>query len=343
MPVTSARRTGAATTVRSIAVGESRVVPLLALTVVVGAIFALLGPGFLSSFNINSLTQVAAQSAVIGLAQAALMVMGRINLAVGGIGVVVVAFIGILSTSTGLPLPLILLLALGLGALAGALMAAVELLTGLNSFVVTLAFLSVYQGGVLLLTQATHYQVSDPTLTRIGNGMFLSPYLSPLLAVAVVIGVLLWLFYFRTSPGWKARAVGANQRAAAASGIRVKRTVVQGYMLSGVLSAVAGIMEIARLAEASPSTGSDWLLLSFIGPLLAGVALSGGSISIAGIIIGSLFYGGIFSGLVILNVPTYWLTLAQAVVLLAALVLGQLGPKLARRLAGSRTRGVRNA
>jgi len=310
---------------RAALVRQKRTISLLALTGVAWLVFSLLGQGFFSSFNTLSLNQVMAQSIVIGFAQAALMVLGRINLAVGGIGVVVVASIGLMANYTGLPLLVILALALLVGALAGALMAVVEIFTKLNSFVVTLAFLSVYRGGELLLTQATHYPVSSSELLTLGNGTFLTPYLSPQVVVALVVAVLLWFFYFRTSAGWKSRAVGASERAAAASGINVTRAVVLGYVVSGLLCAVAAILVTAQLAEASPDTGSDWLLLSFIGPLLAGVALSGGIISIGGIIAGSLFYGSIFSGLIIMAVPSYWLTMAQAVVLLGALVLGEFG------------------
>lgn len=321
----------------------SRVVPLVVLITVLWVAFSLAGNGFLSSFNVNSMTQLIGQGVILGLAQAVLLVLGRINLAVGGVGVTVVAVIGLLVTHTGLPLVLVLLVGLAVGALAGAVMAAVEIYSGLNSFVVTLAFLSVYQGGVLLVTQATHYPVDSPGLLTVGNGNFVSPFVSPLFVIALCVALGLWFVYFRTAIGWKSLAVGANERAAAASGINVRRTVLFGYALSGVLSAVAAVMETARLAEASPSTGSDWLLLSFIGPLLAGVALSGGTLSVAGIVLGYTFYGSIFSGLVIMNVSTYWLTLAQALVLLSALVLGQLGDPASPLRSWRRKKGTAHA
>lgn len=318
------------------AAGGGRILSLLALTVLAWLAFALLGRGFLSSFTLYALTQAVAIGAVVGFAQAALLVLGRINLAVGGVGVVVSALVGLLDNYTNLPLLWIVVLAIGTGAVAGAIMALVEIKSGLNSFVVTLAFLSVYQGGVLLLTQAAHYQINIPQLLSIGNDPIGLPWLSPLLIIAVVAAALLWVFYFRTVPGWKSRAVGANQRAAEASGINAPRIVLLGYVVSGALSAVAAIMVTAQLADSSPTTGGDWLLLSFVGPLLAGVLLTGGTISIWGIVVGALFYGSIFSGFAVLNVPTYWLTLLQAVVLLVALVLGQAKIRRRRRQSSPR-------
>lgn len=303
--------------------GGARIASLLGLTVVAWVMFSALGEGFLSAFSLFALTQAVAVSAIVGFAQAALLVLGRINLAVGGIGVVVSATVGVLDNYTSIPVLWIIVIALVTGAVAGAVMAMVEIYSGLNSFVVTLAFLSVYQGGVLLLTQAAHYPIDLPEFLSIGNGQFLAPWLSPLLVITVVVAAGLWVLYFRTVPGWQSRAVGANQRAAEASGINVRRAVLLGYVVSGVLCAVAGMMVTAQLADSSPTTGSDWLLLSFVGPLLAGVLITGGSISIWGILVGGIFYASIFSGFAVLNVPTYWLTLLQAVVLLIALVLGR--------------------
>lgn len=302
----------------------SPVAGLLPLIIGTWIVFAAIGHGFLSSFNINSLTQLAAEDIVIGFAQAALLVLARMNLAVGGIGVAVVACCGFLATSTSLPLALVFVIGLIVGAAAGAVIAVAELRSGLSSFIVTLAFLSIFTGGVLLATKAVHYRIASSGLSKFGNGNLFTPYLSPLLAVAVIVGILLWLLYFRSGLGWRSLAVGANERAAAASGVDVRRVVLAGYVISGLLCAVAGIMEMSRLAEASPATGAAWLFPSFIGPVLGGVALSGGEMSIGGIFLGALFYDSISSGLVILNVSTYWLDLAQGLVLLGALLLGQL-------------------
>lgn len=309
---------------RSRPAGTARIVSLVVLTVVAGTVFTLLGRGFLSDFSLYALTQAVAVNAVVGFAQAALLVLGRINLAVGGVGVVASATVGVLDNYTGIPLIGIVAIALAVGAAAGAVMALVEIYSGLNSFVVTLAFLSVYQGGVLLVTEAAHYPIGIPELLAFGTDQVLFAWVSPLLVVAVVVAAVLWVLYFRTVAGWRSQAVGANQRAAAASGINVRRTVILGYVVSGVLSAVGALMVTSQLADASPTTGGDWLLLSFVGPLLAGVLLTGGTISIWGVLVGAVFYASIFTGFAVLDVPTYWLTLLQALVLLAALMVGQL-------------------
>ena len=98
-------------------------------------------------------------------------------------------FSGYLLVSAGAPLWLAVPLVCGAGVLAALLMGFAELKTGLSSFVVTLAFLSVYTGGALLVTGGQQFQITSPTLSSLGNGTLLSPAVCPLVGLAVACGV----------------------------------------------------------------------------------------------------------------------------------------------------------
>ena len=292
--------------------------------------FTIAGSGFLGSFNLYSIGQLAARDAVLGMAQAMLVAAARMNLAVGGIGAVCTSLLGYLLVSVGAPLWLAIPVILGVGALAAALMGLAELTTGLSSFVVTLAFLSVYSGGALLVTGGRQFQITSQALTALGNGTLLSPAICPLVGVAVACGALCWLLYFRNSLGWKILAVGANERAARVSGVNVSRVVLAAYGLSGLLCAVASIMNASYELNVNAGFGSDWLLPSFIAAVLGGVALTGGEVSVVGILLAALFYDSLQSGLTIVNVPSYWIELPQGLVLLVAVLLDQTRRRRAR-------------
>jgi ribose transport system permease protein len=118
-------------------------------------------------------------------------------------------------------------------------------------------------------------------------------------------------------------AVGANETAAALSGVRVSRVLLLSFALSGALCGVAGMMEMARVSAALPSLGVDWLLPAFIVPVLGGNSLRGGSVSIGGALMAAVFLASINSGLVSLNVAPYWQALTQSIVLLAAVVVDE--------------------
>jgi ribose transport system permease protein len=106
--------------------------------------------------------------------------------------------------------------------------------------------------------------------------------------------------------------------------------VLAAYGLSGLLCAIAAIMNASYELNVNAGFGSDWLLPSFIAAVLGGVALTGGEVSVVGILLAALFYDSLQSGLTIINVPSYWIELPQGCVLLAAVLLDQLRRRRAR-------------
>jgi len=304
-------------------VSRSTVGGLLLLTAVSWGIYQILGNGFLSSYNLFTLSQLVSETAVIGFSQLVVVVIGRLNLAVGAIGVAVVMFSGWLVGPIGAD-PLVgLLAALALGGVLGAILGVLELVTGLSSFIVTLAMSSIYVGIVLIASGGAAVSTLPASITDFGSDSLVVPALSWLVVPIAGITVLLWLLFHRSNLGWKMLAVGANQRAAELSGIRVPRIVIGGFALSGVLAAVAALLEMSRVAAALPSLGVGWLLSSLVVPILGGTPLVGGSVSIGGAVVAALFIESINSGLVSLSVPAYWQQFAQAIVLLVAVTSDQ--------------------
>ena len=303
---------------------------LLLLTAVSWMVYACAGEGFLSSFNLFTVSQLAAETAVIGAAQLVVVAIGHLNLAVGAVGVLVVMSTGWMAGVAGVPVGAAVLLGLAEGAACGALIGLLERLTGLGSFIVTLAMASVLYGLVLIVSGGAAVSTLPASLTDFGANPMLLPALSWLLLPAAIVFALLWLLYRRTVWGWQMLSVGANERAARLSGVPTGRIVVASFALSGLLSAVAAILEMSRVASALPSLGADWLLLAFIVPILGGSPLRGGSVALGGAIVAALFIVSINAGLVSLGVSAYWQQFAQAIVLLLAVF----ADRLTRRRGG---------
>ncbi|WP_429401324.1 ABC transporter permease [Paraburkholderia sp. MM5482-R1] len=293
------------------------------LTVISWGVYQTLGDGFLSNFNLFTLSQLAAETTIIGFAQLVVIVIGRLNLAVGAVGVSVVMFTGWLVGQLNVDPVLGIVAGLLLGSLLGAVMGWLELRTGLNSFIVTLAVQSIYVGAVLILSGGASVSALPASIAVVGSGTLFAPSLSLLVIPVVVVAVLLWCLYHRSSLGWKMLAVGANQRAAELGGVAVPRVVITSFALSGLLSGVAAVMEMTRVSAALPSLGTDWLLSAFVVPILGGTMLAGGSVSIGGAAAAAVFLESINSGLVSLNVAAYWQQFAQALILLVAVVVDQ--------------------
>jgi ribose transport system permease protein len=310
---------------------SSNTTGLILLIAVSSTVFSLLGAGYLGTFNLFSLSQQVAVDAVVGFSQLVMLAMARMNLAVASIGAGVVMLSGTLMAQDGVPVAVALLVGLVAGGAVGWLMGWIEVHSRLSSFIVTLAFMSIYAGAMLAATHGTEITTLPASVGNFATGGIVAPQFSVILVMTAIAGVALAVMYKFTPAGWKMLSVGENERAARLSGIRVSRIVTLGYALSGVLAAVAGLMTMSLDASAIPSIGSTWLLTSFIGPVLGGAALSGGRVSVFGAFLGIVFYDSISSGLIVAHVSTYYLGLAQGVVLLGALMLDQLRRRIRLR------------
>jgi ribose transport system permease protein len=293
---------------------------LLAIVVVLWAIFSLRAPGFLSHFNLNSLGRSLGIDIVVGFSQMVVLATGGMNLSVGAIGVCSVMTIGYLLQTLGLPIPVAICGGLALSALLGWINGFAIVKSGVNSFIATLATANLFSGGMLILSKAQLFTALPPEVGAFGQAHIGG--LPTLLVVALGIGAALIVLYGFTVLGRQLLAAGANSRAAAMSGVPVDRMVIVAHTLSGFLAGAAGVLLVTKIGGALPSAaGDEWLLPSFLGPVLGGTLLSGGIISVIGTVIGAALVTTIRSGLLLLQVGNFWLQLFLGVALLGAVMI----------------------
>lgn len=303
---------------------------LLIILLILWGVFISLSPGFLSRFNLNSMGRSVAIDVVVGFAQMVVLATGGMNLSVGAIGVCCVMIAGYLMQAAGLPIPVAIVLTLAFGGLLGALNGLAIVKTGVNSFIVTLASASLFSGGMLIFTKGVPLNGLPAAFGAFGrSGVGPVPSLA---IVALLIGVLLYILFKHTVLGRQILAVGANARTAEMSGIPVGRITIFVHVLSGVLAGAAALMLTSRLSAAMPAVaGDDWLLPSFLAPVIGGTALAGGMVSVIGTILGALLVATIRSGLLVLQVGNFWLQLFLGIFLLSAILFERYRAKLAIR------------
>ncbi len=325
-PGARARLVGAALT------NEFGLVLLIALF---GVLFALGTRGFASPFNLFTLGRIMAINIMIGFSMMVVIVTGGLNLSVGAIGVCSAMFFGWLSQRFGLPLVLSAPGALAFGALLGAVNGQLIVRSGLHSFIITLATMSVFFGLMEFITRDQAFRSLPPAILAFGRLRYFG-YVSPLLFVSAGVGLLLVALYRLTPLGREMLAAGANAAAAELSGVRVNRVFVQCHMLSGALAGVAALMAIMRTGAAIPSMagdlGQDWLLPAFLGPVLGGTLLSGGRVSVLGAFLGSALVSELTNGLLQFRVGEFWVQTYLGLLLLAAVLIDLARRKLVTRL-----------
>jgi len=298
---------------------------LIVLIAVFVTAFGLLTPGFLSPFNLFALGRTAAINVMIGLSMMVVIVTGGLNLAVGAIGVCGAMACGWLIQDAGLPWPLAILGGLAMGAALGFVNGWTIVRSGLHSFIITLASMSIFFGLMIFLSRGESYRELPSVFSSFGRLRVLDGTLSPLVLVAVAVAVLLVVLYRFTVAGREMLAAGAKPEAAALSGIRVDRVFIYCHMLSGLLAGIAALMLVARNGAALPSMagqlGQDWLLPAFLGPVLGGTLLSGGRVSVVGTFLGAFLVTLLTSGLLLLQVGEFWVQAFLGLLLLLAVLM----------------------
>lgn len=297
---------------------------LAALIVVFGAIFALGTPGFGSSFNLFTLGRTMAIDIVIGFSMMVVIVTGGLNLSVGAIGVCSAMAFGWLLERAGVPIALGIAGALALGGALGAVNGILIVRSGLHSFIITLATMSIFFGMMVFISRAEAFRTLPPEISAFGKMRF-AGYVSPLLLASLSIGSLLAILYRLTRLGREMLAAGAKPAAAELSGVRVGRTFVLCHVLSGVLAGMAALMVVARTGASIPSMagdlGQDWLLPAFLGPVLGGTMLAGGRVSVLGSFLGSAMVSELTNGLLQYRVGEFWVQTWLGLLLLLAVLI----------------------
>jgi len=141
----------------------------------------------------------------------------------------------------------------------------------------------------------------------------------PISVFYVIFFYLLMIFVMqKTIFGRHIYSIGGNIQAARLSGVRVYKTEMLVYVLSGVFAAIGGVMLLARLTYADPNAGAGYEMNAIAATVIGGISLSGGKGKIGNTLIGAILLSTLTSGLQILNVATYYQSIVIGMVIVGA-------------------------
>ena len=289
---------------------------LLIVALVMMAMMTIIAPRFINFDNQAILTRSLAPLLIVAFAQAIVIGIGQMNLAVGAIGGMVAVFFGGMLEVWGLPIPLAALIGLGCGLAAGMLNGVIIAYSGINGFIITLATLSIFKGLNLGVTESIPFYHMPEALVTFGEAR-IGPFAAILIVPVITIGAVAWFLKF-SLPGRQILAVGGNAHASELAGISVPRITIMAHAISGALAGIAGMLTVARLGVGQPTIGGDWLLASFAAPVIGGAILLGGHIPIMGTLLGVLVIILIENCLVLYGVDPQYNEFLVGVLILAA-------------------------
>jgi ribose transport system permease protein len=289
---------------------------LFIITVLLCVFLTLRSPVFLTQRNVGVLLSQISMTAITAVGMTLLIIGGEVDLSVGSVqafmGVVVMQ---VLNQTSSLPVGLIV--GLGLGAVLGLINAVATLGLGINSFIVTLAMLSVIRGLAYAFTNAAVQNAHElPEFTALGNG-FIGIVPWPV-AIFIAVFVIFYLVLSRTTFGRYVQIVGGNRRAAALSGVRVNLIKTVCFMLTGTLASLSAIILLSRLNSGQNNAGFGFELQVIGAVLLGGTSLQGGRGSLLGTLLAVLVLGILNNGIILLGINSNWQVAVNGLVILIA-------------------------
>jgi rhamnose transport system permease protein len=310
--------------VRLLARWETLLVVLLIAFVVLGTN---LSPYFLSASNFSDMTSNLMEKAIMALPLALIIIAGEIDLSVesmAGLSSALLGFVFLLGWPLWIDIPLVL----AAGAVGGLFNGLLVTRAGLPSLVVTLGTLALYRGLASVVLGPQTVSSWPDAFTNFGFGYVPGTLIPWPFVVFAVLAVAFMFVLHRTWIGRQIFAIGKNKEAARYAGIQVAKVKTLLFVLSGTLSALAGVVLTARLSSARADNGQGFVLDVVTATLLGGVNIFGGEGTIAGVVLAVFVIGALRNGLTLADVSPD----IQSVLVGALLILSVAGPTAVRRI-----------
>ena len=299
------------------------VTAVVLLTLAFGANLVL-NDNFLTAFNLRSIFANSVPLVAVAVGQTIIVLGGGIDLSIGNIaGLCSVVTVSLVEP---LGLPLALLIGLATGAACGLFNGILVAVIRLQPIVATFASSFVFAGlALLVLPPAAASGVAAPRMPEgIVQGYRGTVLGVPNAALLILAIGLLWLVLKRTQLLRHVYAVGGDQQAAFATGVRVARTRTATYVLGGTLAALASFAMLANSGSGDALAGGGLTLASIAALVIGGTRLAGGFGGAGGTIVGVLVLQLLSNLVVALRPPTTLRQLIDGLLVILALALAGL-------------------
>ncbi|MCM3161438.1 ABC transporter permease [Metabacillus litoralis] len=287
-------------------------------------VITLIDPVFISFNNLTNLGRQTAIIAIVAIGQTFVIITKGIDLSVGstlGLSCVVSALLLV----SGIPIMLTIIVVTVIGIVIGLINGLIIYDMKITPFIATLGMMTMVRGATLLSSDGEIVSGMPRSFTRIANSeIFGIPYLILILVAICIIFMCVLRF---TVFGRNLFAIGSSDEAALLSGVNVRMTTYGAYMISGGLSALAGILMTSRLASGVPTAGQMYELDAIASAVIGGASLFGAQGSVIGTVFGSFIMTTLRNAGNLLGIEPFWLQIAIGALLVIVVFFDQLQKK----------------
>lgn len=280
------------------------------------AIFGILNPAYLRPVNLVDILDQATIYGLMGVGIMLPIITGGIDISVGS----ALAFSGCVVAQlavAGLNPVFCMLVGLIVGFLSGLLNGFLISKMKLQPFIATMGTQSVYRGVAYIITNG-YPVLGVPDSYRDMLNFKIVGDIRISIVIFIVWAVIVYILLRKTRLGTYIYAIGGNMEAARLSGVRVELIQMMAYGIGMLGTALAGVIQVAKLGTGDPTTGNGWEMNAIAAAAIGGTSMAGGRGNPWGTVLGAILFSGLKVGLVVMNVNTYWQYVATGLVIVVA-------------------------
>jgi len=278
--------------------------------------FSFVSDSFLSTGNMFMVARQVAMLGISAVGMTCVILTSGIDLSVGSVMGMTNIVGALLMTAAGLPIWLSVVITLVMSAVIGLINGLFVAYVRVPALITTLAMMTVLRGICYVLCNGMPVWGLPESFKYLGQG-YLGPIPIPVIIMLVVF-VLGWIFLNRTRSGRYLYGLGGNREAVRLSGVYTARIETLGFVISGLLTGLAGVIMLSRINTGQPKIGTGYEMDVITAVVLGGVSIMGGEGSLVGVLIGVLITGVLANGMILMDVSEYYQQITKGLVLLFA-------------------------
>ena len=291
--------------------------------VVMCIVFSIGNSNFLTLSNWTNIGRQQAALLIAAVGQTFVILTGGIDLSQGSL----IGFISVVTADVAIKHGFVyaivtaILIGITVGIIQGTLVAKVRI----PAFIVTLGFLNILRGLAYIYSNGMPISGLPAAFSDLGADKILGFPVPLVIAFIILIMAFFSLRYLNI--GREIYSVGGNEEASRLAGINITKVRVFAYIMSGVLTAVAGFVTTARVAVGQPTLGEGVQLMSVAAVVIGGTSMRGGEGNVIKTLLGVIMLALISNGLNLLRVSSYTQTVVNGVIIVIAVAIDVLGKR----------------
>lgn len=278
------------------------------------------GTKFLNVGNLQSMAKTLTEYGLMSVGLGIAMMSGGIDLSTVYIANLCGILAGLAMNNMGMGIPVAIFLALIVGILCGAFNGFLISVLKIPAMLATLGTYQLFMGIAIVCSKGSTVSGIPRNYSQFASSTFLGipmPFIVFILVITIVS-----LIMAKTKFGKRVQLVGTNEKASKFAGINTVSVIIRAYILSGIVSAIAGLLSLSRISSAKADFGSSYTMQTVLIAVLGGINPNGGFGSIPGVAIAVLILQMLSSYLNMFpNISNYYRDLIWGIALIGVLIM----------------------